>query len=243
MVSHLSHWEGKWQIEANLWSLAQNLWAPFFCWKASLPRLGTTTHDTCNEDTYSTLLQRYQRSEEELHRVAEEWLECQKRIDAYVDEQVSVHCQNLLCGRHMCQWGGGGASRGLPATDFPEETDPGSTADDPHLAVPAGSSSWSGHYQSGHAYCHLHRLPPRLSVTCRSLWGLGLLILVISGTIYWTFCCLEPRDAQRSVTFRACSLSVPDCLERECRHEHTQRCLAGGLQGWRTEKAGCCCWR
>lgn len=54
------------------------------------PRLGTTTHDTCNEDTYSTLLQRYQRSEEELRKVAEEWLECQKRIDAYVDEQVIV---------------------------------------------------------------------------------------------------------------------------------------------------------
>ncbi|XP_066892917.1 protein FAM193A isoform X3 [Kogia breviceps] len=52
-------------------------------------RLGTTTHDTCNEDTYSTLLQRYQRSEEELRGVAEEWLECQKRIDAYVGEQLT----------------------------------------------------------------------------------------------------------------------------------------------------------
>lgn len=39
---------------------------------------------------YSTLLQRYQRSEEELRKVAEEWLECQKRIDAYVDEQVNA---------------------------------------------------------------------------------------------------------------------------------------------------------
>jgi hypothetical protein len=54
------------------------------------PRLGTTTHDTCTEDMYSTLLQRYQRSEEELRKVAEEWLECQKRIDAYVDEQVNA---------------------------------------------------------------------------------------------------------------------------------------------------------
>lgn len=34
------------------------------------------------------MLQRFQRSEEELRRVAGEWLECQKRIDAYVDEQV-----------------------------------------------------------------------------------------------------------------------------------------------------------
>jgi hypothetical protein len=40
------------------------------------------------------LLQRYQRSEEELRRVAEEWLECQKRIDAYVDEQVGPGLRN-----------------------------------------------------------------------------------------------------------------------------------------------------
>lgn len=60
------------------------------------PRLGTTTHDTCSEDTYSTLLQRYQRSEEELRKVAEEWLECQKRIDAYVDEQVNVAPRHSL---------------------------------------------------------------------------------------------------------------------------------------------------
>ncbi|XP_031294526.1 protein FAM193A isoform X1 [Camelus dromedarius] len=53
-------------------------------------RLGTTTHDTCSEDAYSTLLQRYQHSEEELRGVAEEWLECQKRIDAYVDEQMTL---------------------------------------------------------------------------------------------------------------------------------------------------------
>ncbi|KAF4013211.1 hypothetical protein G4228_004501 [Cervus hanglu yarkandensis] len=50
-------------------------------------RLGTTTHDGCCEDTYGALLQRFQRSEEELRAVAAEWLQCQKRIDAYVDEQ------------------------------------------------------------------------------------------------------------------------------------------------------------
>uniref|UniRef100_A0A8C3YQ86 Family with sequence similarity 193 member A n=1 Tax=Catagonus wagneri TaxID=51154 RepID=A0A8C3YQ86_9CETA len=59
-------------------------------------RLGTTTHDTCSEDTYSTLLQRYQRSEEELRGVAEEWLECQKRIDTYVDEQMTMKTQRRV---------------------------------------------------------------------------------------------------------------------------------------------------
>ncbi|XP_026959695.1 protein FAM193A isoform X2 [Sagmatias obliquidens] len=61
-----------------------------------VPWLGTTTHDTCNEDTYSTLLQRYQRSEEELRGVAEEWLECQKRIDAYVDEQMTMKTKQRM---------------------------------------------------------------------------------------------------------------------------------------------------
>ncbi|KAF3825379.1 hypothetical protein GH733_006013 [Mirounga leonina] len=58
--------------------------------------MGTTTHDTCNEDTYSTLLQRYQQSEEELRRVAEEWLECQQRIDAYVDEQMTMKTKQRM---------------------------------------------------------------------------------------------------------------------------------------------------
>ncbi|XP_054995191.1 protein FAM193A isoform X2 [Sorex araneus] len=53
-------------------------------------RLGTTTHDSDSEDTYSSLLQRYQSSEEELRRVAAEWLQCQERIDAYVDEQMTM---------------------------------------------------------------------------------------------------------------------------------------------------------
>lgn len=52
-------------------------------------RLGTT-HDSCSEDMYSTLLQRYHQLEQEMGQVAEAWLECQKRIDDYVDEQVRV---------------------------------------------------------------------------------------------------------------------------------------------------------
>lgn len=39
---------------------------------------------------YSTLLQRYHQLEQEMGQVAEAWLECQKRIDDYVDEQVRI---------------------------------------------------------------------------------------------------------------------------------------------------------
>lgn len=50
------------------------------------------------------MLQRYQRSEEELRRVAAEWLECQKRIDAYVDEQVRVRgVRGGACGVALAQ--------------------------------------------------------------------------------------------------------------------------------------------
>ncbi|ELR57293.1 Protein FAM193A, partial [Bos mutus] len=59
-------------------------------------RLGTTTHDGCCEDTYSALLQRFQRSEEELRAVAAEWLQCQKRIDAYVDEQMTMKTKQRM---------------------------------------------------------------------------------------------------------------------------------------------------
>ncbi|KAG8591258.1 hypothetical protein GDO81_000107 [Engystomops pustulosus] len=38
---------------------------------------------------YSTLLQRYLQLEQEMGQIAEEWLECQKRIDNYVDEQLN----------------------------------------------------------------------------------------------------------------------------------------------------------
>lgn len=79
---------------------------PFLGLKGSLCRLGTTTLDTCGEDAYGALLQRFQRSEEELRRVAGQWLECQKRIDAYVDEQVgalgpgaAASCRPWKCSR------------------------------------------------------------------------------------------------------------------------------------------------
>ncbi|XP_025777444.1 protein FAM193A [Puma concolor] len=101
---HLKKFQVTWELHNK--HLFENLVFSEPLLQSNLPalvsqiRLGTTTHDTCNEDTYSTLLQRYQRSEEELRRVAEEWLECQQRIDAYVDEQVSACCQEMLWARH-----------------------------------------------------------------------------------------------------------------------------------------------
>ncbi|XP_004624663.1 protein FAM193A isoform X2 [Octodon degus] len=91
---HLKKFQVTWELHNK--HLFENLVFSEPLLQSNLPalvsqiRLGTTTHDTCSEDTYSTLLQRYQRSEEELHKVAEEWLECQKRIDAYVDEQMTM---------------------------------------------------------------------------------------------------------------------------------------------------------
>lgn len=51
-------------------------------------RQGTTSHDSYSEDMYRKLLESYQRLDQEMSSVAVEWLECEKRIDNYVDEQV-----------------------------------------------------------------------------------------------------------------------------------------------------------
>lgn len=51
-------------------------------------RQGTTSHDSYSEDMYRTLLERYHQLDQEMSAVALEWLECEKRIDDYVDEQV-----------------------------------------------------------------------------------------------------------------------------------------------------------
>ncbi|KAM7158253.1 protein FAM193A isoform 2-T2 [Molossus nigricans] len=91
---HLKKFQVTWELHNK--HLFENLVFSEPLLQSNLPalvsqiRLGTTTHDTCSEDAYSTLLQRYQHSEEELRRVAAEWLECQKRIDAYVDEQMTT---------------------------------------------------------------------------------------------------------------------------------------------------------
>ncbi|XP_013208779.2 protein FAM193A isoform X4 [Microtus ochrogaster] len=97
---HLKKFQVTWELHNK--HLFENLVFSEPLLQSNLPalvsqiRLGTTTHDTCSEDTYSTLLQRYQRSEEELRKVAEEWLECQKRIDAYVDEQMTMKTKQRM---------------------------------------------------------------------------------------------------------------------------------------------------
>eukprot|EP00074_Homo_sapiens_P088347 XP_016864277.1 protein FAM193A isoform X5 [Homo sapiens] len=104
---HLKKFQVTWELHNK--HLFENLVFSEPLLQSNLPalvsqiRLGTTTHDTCSEDTYSTLLQRYQRSEEELRRVAEEWLECQKRIDAYVDEQ-RLSCCGLSLTSDFLAW-------------------------------------------------------------------------------------------------------------------------------------------
>ncbi|XP_075400733.1 protein FAM193A isoform X2 [Tenrec ecaudatus] len=97
---HLKKFQVTWELHNK--HLFENLVFSEPLLQSNLPtlvsqiRLGTTTHDTCNEDTYSTLLQRYRRSEEELRRVAEEWLECQRRIDDYVDEQMTMKTKQRM---------------------------------------------------------------------------------------------------------------------------------------------------
>ncbi|XP_016402026.1 protein FAM193A-like isoform X1 [Sinocyclocheilus rhinocerous] len=60
-------------------------------------RQGTTSHDSYSEDMYCTLLERYHQLDQEMSAVALDWLECEKRIDDYVDEQLlfKVEGQNL----------------------------------------------------------------------------------------------------------------------------------------------------
>ena len=103
--------------------------------QASVRRLGTTTHDGCCEDTYSALLQRFQRSEEELRAVAAEWLQCQKRIDAYVDEQV---CARGCWGWRAVPGAGGAPSHARRLGHCPASVPPVG----PLGAAPALASCW-----------------------------------------------------------------------------------------------------
>ncbi|XP_042198961.1 protein FAM193A isoform X3 [Callorhinchus milii] len=59
-------------------------------------RLGTASHDAYSEDMYSTLLQRYLQMDQEMNRVSAEWMECQKRIDDYVDEQMAMKTKQRM---------------------------------------------------------------------------------------------------------------------------------------------------
>ncbi|XP_030644038.1 protein FAM193A isoform X2 [Chanos chanos] len=59
-------------------------------------RQGTASHDSYSEDMYRSLLNSYQQLEQEMSAVAVEWLECEKRIDDYVDEQMSLRTKQRM---------------------------------------------------------------------------------------------------------------------------------------------------
>ncbi|XP_063313756.1 protein FAM193A isoform X2 [Pelobates fuscus] len=90
---HLKKFQVTWELHNK--HLFENLVFSEPLLQNSLPalvsqlRLGTASHDSYSEDMYSTLLQRYHQLEQEMGQISEEWLECQKRIDNYVDEQLN----------------------------------------------------------------------------------------------------------------------------------------------------------
>ncbi|KAM6075856.1 protein FAM193A isoform 3-T6 [Chlamydotis macqueenii] len=96
---HLKKFQVTWELHNK--HLFENLVFSEPLLQNSLPtlvsqlRLGTT-HDSCSEDMYSTLLQRYHQLEQEMGQVAEAWLECQKRIDDYVDEQMAMKTKQRM---------------------------------------------------------------------------------------------------------------------------------------------------
>ncbi|XP_039767888.1 protein FAM193A isoform X2 [Ornithorhynchus anatinus] len=97
---HLKKFQVTWELHNK--HLFENLVFSEPLLQNSLPtlvsqlRLGITSHDPCGEDTYGTLLERYHRLEEDMGRVAEEWLQCQKRIDDYVDEQMAMKTKQRM---------------------------------------------------------------------------------------------------------------------------------------------------
>ncbi|XP_069798256.1 protein FAM193A isoform X1 [Narcine bancroftii] len=97
---HLKKFQVTWELHNK--HLFENLVFSESLLQSSLPslvaqlRLGTASHDTYSEDMYSTLLQRYLQMDQEMRRVAAEWLECQKRIDDYVDEQMAMKTKQRM---------------------------------------------------------------------------------------------------------------------------------------------------
>ncbi|KAJ8416571.1 hypothetical protein AAFF_G00358590 [Aldrovandia affinis] len=89
---HLKKFQVTWELHNK--HLFENLVFSEPLLHNSLPSLvaqlrhGTASHDTYGGDTYNTLLESYQQLDREMNVVAMEWLECEKRIDDYVDEQV-----------------------------------------------------------------------------------------------------------------------------------------------------------
>uniref|UniRef100_A0A3B3U443 Family with sequence similarity 193 member A n=1 Tax=Poecilia latipinna TaxID=48699 RepID=A0A3B3U443_9TELE len=97
---HLQKFQVTWELHNK--HLFENLVFSEPILQNSLPALiaqlkhGTASHDSYNEDTYRTLLERYQELQQELASVAAEWQECEKRIDDYVDEQVTLKTKQRM---------------------------------------------------------------------------------------------------------------------------------------------------
>uniref|UniRef100_A0A8C5LX96 Family with sequence similarity 193 member A n=1 Tax=Leptobrachium leishanense TaxID=445787 RepID=A0A8C5LX96_9ANUR len=97
---HLKKFQVTWELHNK--HLFENLVFSEPLLQNSLPalvsqlRLGTASHDSYSEDMYSTLLQRYHQLEQEMGQISEEWLECQKRIDNYVDEQMALKTKQRM---------------------------------------------------------------------------------------------------------------------------------------------------
>ncbi|MEE6462656.1 hypothetical protein FKM82_001668 [Ascaphus truei] len=97
---HLKKFQVTWELHNK--HLFENLVFSEPLLQNSLPglisqlRLGTVSHDSYSEDMYSTLLQRYHQLEQEMSHISEEWLECQKRIDNYVDEQMALKTKQRM---------------------------------------------------------------------------------------------------------------------------------------------------
>ncbi|XP_063780659.1 protein FAM193A isoform X1 [Pseudophryne corroboree] len=97
---HLKKFQVTWELHNK--HLFENLVFSEPLLQNSLPalvsqlRLGTASHDSYSEDMYSTLLQRYHQLEQEMGQISEEWLECQKRIDNYVDEQMALKTKHRM---------------------------------------------------------------------------------------------------------------------------------------------------
>ncbi|XP_036372943.1 protein FAM193A isoform X2 [Megalops cyprinoides] len=89
---HLQKFQVTWELHNK--HLFENLVFSEPILHNSLPALvaqlrhGTASHDSYSEDMYRTLLESYHQLDQEMNVVAVEWLECEKRIDDYVDEQL-----------------------------------------------------------------------------------------------------------------------------------------------------------
>ncbi|KAM9769726.1 protein FAM193A isoform 1-T1 [Menidia menidia] len=89
---HLQKFQVTWELHNK--HLFENLVFSEPILHSSLPALiaqlkhGTASHDSYNEDMYRTLLESYQKLQQEMASVAAQWQECEKRIDDYVDEQL-----------------------------------------------------------------------------------------------------------------------------------------------------------